>query len=198
MQIAPGLWQTPDYEPQKGRLHALIVGISVYPQLNTGKNIGIQQLAVSALTAFRFFRWLGTKYRHAVGVDVPMRARLLLSPTQAESDLFDGEGLRYQVGDQVGSTASDPNLWNFHKAVQDWFTDAAAVRDNVADSRTVFFFSGHGLEIGPAGHYQAVLFRRRVSVRCREHVGPRRREGPAVPDSRQHNKSLSLQLCEHP
>jgi hypothetical protein len=147
VSIAPDLWQTDDYAPDKAAVHALIVGISSYPNLVGDKSLGMSQLAVSALTAVRFFQWLGTTYCHPDNPNIPIRARLLLSPTPEEQALFATMNVKISVGDQVGCTVRDPTLFAFRKGVQDWFTDAQQVKQNVADSRIVFFFSGHGLEI---------------------------------------------------
>jgi hypothetical protein len=145
----PGLWVNQDWKPGTPGTFAVIIGVSVYPHLKDGAAMDAEagekwiaeaqslgQLNVSALTAFRLFDWLAGKYRH----EAPLaRCWLLLSPTEKEISrlTFGGEAAGY----------ANATLENCRKAIRFWKqimrkTPAAVA----AESRGIFFFSGHGLE----------------------------------------------------
>ena len=90
MALAPhrtelGLWENTNASPDGAGLHALIIGVSRYDHLEDGahprpdgETYGLGQLAVSAMTALRFFGWLRSDYALE---DWPLASvRLLLSP----------------------------------------------------------------------------------------------------------------------
>ena len=137
---SPGLWT--DDAVQGPATHALIIGISSYPHLENGTSpstedkFGLGQLAVSALTAFRFFEWLRDHYVYQ-GAQLST-VRILLAPNDAEIA---------EVPDMTGAFApADFNTCAL--ALQAWKQELAAHRTTDAESsRSVFFFSGHGLEV---------------------------------------------------
>ncbi|MEA2664430.1 MAG: hypothetical protein QOI11_1374 [Candidatus Eremiobacteraeota bacterium] len=151
--LVPGLWQTDDFRPRGAATYAFVVGASRYVNFEppSPESLGMGSLAVSALTAYRFFRWLGTMYRTADEPAPPVQCRLFLSPTDDEQDLFDGGAPeKIVVGDAPGSTARPPTLIGLMQGLQAWFNELVLVTGEQAErSRLVFFYSGHGLEIDP-------------------------------------------------
>ncbi|KRR24087.1 hypothetical protein CQ14_15215 [Bradyrhizobium lablabi] len=146
----PGLWADPDWKPGLPGTFAVIIGVSRYRHLENGdlptdpqgkpwikEARSLDQLHVSALTAFRIFRWLSAQYRH----EAPLaRCWLLLSPTPAEvGHLSLGNGQRISWGDPTLAACSAAIRW--WSATMRGLPAAAA-----AQSRGLFFFSGHGLE----------------------------------------------------
>ena len=115
-------------------LHALIIGVSDYPHLPkngdppTENSFGMEKLSSPALSAYRVFEWLSSR---ATSHPVPLAScRMLLLPSAAE-------------------IATEPGLaafaggWGINEVVTDaaaWRQDASQVRD----SRTFFYFAGHG------------------------------------------------------
>jgi hypothetical protein len=64
----PGLWVNPAWHEGTAGAFALVIGVSSYPEIGRRaaagqETYGLDQLRVSALTAFEFFRWLGERYR---------------------------------------------------------------------------------------------------------------------------------------
>ena len=150
--LVPGLWQTENFQPRCAATYAFVVGASRYPNFEppSPESFGMGSLAVSALTAYRFFRWLGTRYRTGDDPAPAVQCRLFLSPTEDEQDLFDGGSEKIAVGDAAGSTARPPTLIALMTGLQAWFNELTAVKEEQAErSRIVFFYSGHGLEIDP-------------------------------------------------
>jgi hypothetical protein len=89
-----GLWANPDWKPGMPGTFAVIIGVSRYRHLENGEHPtdpqgkpwikearDLDQLHVSALTAFRVFRWLSAHYRHEAPL---VYCWLMLSPTPAE------------------------------------------------------------------------------------------------------------------
>jgi hypothetical protein len=112
--------------------------VSKYDHL-TGddQSYGLGKLFVSALTAYHFFLWLKDEYLHP---DLPLaKVWLLLAPTTAEMQLMAGlptTGFR------------QPTFANCEIAIGEWFESIQALDSTVSEkSRTLFFFSGHGLEV---------------------------------------------------
>jgi hypothetical protein len=132
-----GLWRNPSWIPGTPGVFALVIGVSDYLHLKKDQNsMQMGSLYVSALTAFRFFEWLGSLYRLE---GVPLAScRLLVSPTAAE--------LAYEPRLTVHSRL--PDFDNCSAAIVQWFNEMNLLTPRVAEaSRSVFFFSGHGLEI---------------------------------------------------
>src|SRR5689334_16866867 len=86
----PGLWINPQWHSGRPGTFAIVMGVSVYshlsgaarPEDEAPETYGLGQLAVSALTAFRFFEWLRHRYRNP---SAPIaKCWLLLSPTLEE------------------------------------------------------------------------------------------------------------------
>lgn len=136
----PGLWV--DEDAGGAGVHALVVGVSAYPHLDGGagppaqQTFGLGQLTVSALTAYRVFDWLRSRYRHR---DKGVRTvQLMLSPTAAE--LAAEPAMRGSFG--------DADYDSLETALGEWRQRLASLAPAAAESsRAVFFFSGHGLEV---------------------------------------------------
>jgi hypothetical protein len=146
----PGLWADLDWKPGMPGTFAVIIGVSRYRHLENGdyptdpqgkpwikEARGLDQLHVSALTAFRVFRWLSAQYHH----EAPLaRCWLMLSPTPAEvGHLSLGNGERISWDDPTLAACTAAIRW--WSATMRTLPAAAAAR-----SRGLFFFSGHGLE----------------------------------------------------
>lgn len=120
-------------EPGPG-LHALIIGVSDYPNLIGGaterpESRGLRQLDSAARTAFDIVAWLrrdGTKLGH------PLRTcRLLASPSEAE----------LQTAPELAG-ALPATFDNLLTSALAWRGDAATGRDGAA----LFYFAGHGIQ----------------------------------------------------
>lgn len=136
----PGLWRDPQWQPGMPGLYALVVGISAYPHLEDGAQpapdaFGLGQLGASANTAASLFDWLRQDFvHHALPV---VWCQLLLSPTAAEKALFDGRGLTHYE-------RADNNA--LRNAIQRWTGQVPADAEGARQSRSLFFFSGHGVQ----------------------------------------------------
>ena len=110
-------------------LHALIVGVSQYPSLEGGATPvadpwGMGQLTSTASTAHMIAEWL-----KGALLPVPLATiRLLLSPAASEGHL--------------AGIADPATLDNVIAEADAWRTDASSNRD----SRTFFYFAGHGIQ----------------------------------------------------
>jgi hypothetical protein len=145
-----GLWTNPDLKAADAGVFALIIGVSRYDYLADGakqvketETLGLGQLGVSALTAYRFFEWLRQGY---VLKGWPVaQVRLLLSPLKkgvgkAKEDELAG------CDRDVCSHAVEANFLNCKSAIENWHADLEAIGPKT-DGRSLFFFTGHGLEI---------------------------------------------------
>jgi WD40 repeat protein len=142
----PGLWTDVAAKPGDPGTYGVIIGVSRYDHLADGKGPlarqkfpGLGQLNVSALTAYQFFDWLRGKYRYR---NSPLtRCWLLLAPSDGEKALIDKD---------VVAHAIVPDFASCSRALNDWFTAMKDLSDEHPDaakaSRSVFFFSGHGVE----------------------------------------------------
>jgi hypothetical protein len=143
-----GLWINPDLKPKKAGVYALIIGVSRYDYLAgsaqaAAKTYGLGQLAVSALTAYRFFQWLRDGY-FLSGWPVA-KVRLLLAPREigvcgATEDELAG------CDTQICNNAIEATFLNCKNAIENWYADMEAIAPD-CDGRSLFFFTGHGLEI---------------------------------------------------
>lgn len=133
----PGVWHNPDRQPGTPGVFALVIGVSDYLYLREDQNsMHMGSLYVSALTAFQFFQWLASVYR-LEGVPVAS-CRLLLAPTEAE--------LAFEP--RLAQHSLVPNFENCSEAIVHWFSDMEQLSPGVAEhSRSLFFYSGHGLEV---------------------------------------------------
>lgn len=125
-------------EPRKGKpgLHALIVGVSDYPNLpdedapDASKVLKMRRLSSSALAAYKIYKWLDS---WKANLEVPLTTcRLLLSPSPLE----------LKAEPELAGKADPATLSNFRKAVQQWREDAASSPKNM----TLFYFAGHGVQ----------------------------------------------------
>jgi hypothetical protein len=151
-----GLWINTDCSPNGSGLHALIIGVSRYDHLNDGsapapETYGLGQLTVSALTAYRFFRWLRSGY---VLDGWPVaRVRLLMSPLRngvgkATTDELEG------CDATICTHAPEASFENCKRAIENWYADMEALHPP-ATGRSLFLFSGHGME--RRQNYQVLL-----------------------------------------
>lgn len=144
----PGVWRSPDAVAGGAATYAFIVGISKYDLLDgTPATLGLNSLYVSALTAYRFFRYLAASYEFDGGPMV--EATLLLSPTPEEQRIFDADPA-FPITPQ---SAPRPTLDVLRTQLQTWAARLSTFsQQNPASaqaSRLFFFFSGHGLEMDP-------------------------------------------------
>lgn len=141
----PGLWRDPEWKPgtlgapATPGVYALIIGASAYPHLSGGDKqvpdtFGMGQLFSSASTAAALFEWLRWDFRCK---ELPLVwCQLLLSPNAEEKARLDAEGLRH-----YGPADND----GMRKAIQHWTGNVPAQAPAAQRSRTLFFFSGHGV-----------------------------------------------------
>jgi hypothetical protein len=137
----PGLLVNPDWQPRTPGTFAVIIGASRYPYLADGEDPAPQtyslgQLAVSALTAYEWFRWLTSAYTYT---EAPIaKCWVLLASTAAERS-FEPD---------LADHTTEPTFDNCRKALGYWWkTMRDLPSDLAAKSRALFFFSGHGIEI---------------------------------------------------
>jgi hypothetical protein len=136
----PGLWRDPQWVRGMPGLYAVVIGVSAYPHLAGGDNpaddtLGLGQLLSSASTAAAVFEWLR---RDFLKRELPVVwCQLLLSPTQDELAALQASGLtHYGVPDYLG----------MHQALQTWAGQVPHKAPANEQSRTLFFFSGHGVQ----------------------------------------------------
>ena len=136
----PGLWRDPQWVRGMPGVYAVVIGVSAYPHLAGGDDpaadtLGLGQLFSSAATAAAVFDWLRRDFlRRELAV---VWCQLLLSPTAAERSAFDASGLtHYGVPDYLG----------MHQAMQTWAGQVPHEAPAHQKSRTLFFFSGHGVQ----------------------------------------------------
>ena len=133
----PGLWVNDGWAPGLPGTFAVLIGVSRYGNLDGSQAcFGLGQLFVSAITAFAFFAWLESRY---VRTGSPLaKCWLLLSPTPEEISASTG----------LDAHLAEPTFANCEKAIQEWKVEMSRLpAAAAAQSRSVFFFSGHGLEI---------------------------------------------------
>ncbi|MBL8334968.1 MAG: caspase family protein, partial [Rubrivivax sp.] len=136
-----GLWRAADWKRGMPGLYALVTGVSAYPWLRGGRLHdpavdcgGMEQLVSSAATAAALFDWLTSRYR-CDGLPLVWCA-LLLSPTDAERAQLQQQGLTHY---------GDPSYANLCEAIAQWTGQLPDRPDAAALSRSLFFFSGHGV-----------------------------------------------------
>ncbi len=143
----PGLWVNPEWQPGSPGTFAVIIGVSQYDHLPGGMGAtaqdtyGLGQLYVSALTAYRFFRWLTEKYQYqkpqSRGCSLA-KCWLLLSPNSAEQG----------IEPRLNQNLLRPTFNNCRTAIRQFRNEMRRLaRTEAEGSRSFFFFSGHGLEI---------------------------------------------------
>jgi Caspase domain len=133
----PGLWVNRDWVPGTPGTFAVVIGISDYTALDGGlESLALGKLPVCALSAFRFFEWLEAEY-YVEGCPLAM-CWLLLAPTDEE----------LKLGPRMANQALSPDFFACDNAVQAWFAEMKQLPEPAAkESRSIFFFSGHGLEV---------------------------------------------------
>lgn len=151
-----GLWVNADGPSDGSGVHALIIGISRYDHLLDGSDPapeahGLGQLSASALTAYRFFMWLRSAY-FLDGWPVT-RARLLMSPLRAGVGTASRDELE-NCDAAVCGHAPEATYANCKGALESWYADMESLKAS-AKGRSLFMFSGHGIERRPS--YQVLL-----------------------------------------
>ncbi|MBO0950128.1 caspase family protein [Fibrella forsythiae] len=147
----PGLWINPDWTPGTPGTFALLIGVSTYDHLTGGagkkteNSYGLGQLAVSAWTAYALFNWLRTSYQY--GPAPLAHCWLLMAPTADEATKI-AQAVTSGNGPDVLAHNLLPSFANQEIAISFW-NDAMSrlPKGAAAASRSLFFFSGHGLEI---------------------------------------------------
>jgi hypothetical protein len=136
----PGLWRDTQWQAGMPGLYALLAGVSAYPHLEGGSApapdaFGLGQLGASANTAASLFDWLRADFRRD-GLPL-VWCQLLLAPTAEEKAGFDQRGLvHYAPADHA----------TLVKAIQRWTGQLPSAPAAARQSRTLFFFSGHGVQ----------------------------------------------------
>jgi hypothetical protein len=142
-----GLWREPGWTLGQPGVYALVVGVSVYPCLEGGatpaaQTYGLGQLLSSASTAAAVFEWLRTDYRRD---QLPVVwCYLLLAPTAEERAQLDAAGLTHYA---------HPDYETLRRAIKAWVGAVPGQPPAAQRSRTLFFFSGHGMQV----HRRALL-----------------------------------------
>ncbi|MGZ4757420.1 MAG: caspase family protein [Acidimicrobiales bacterium] len=139
---SPARFRNPNWTPGTAGTFAVAIGVSSYPHLRDGtgppadENFGLSQLHNSALTAHDVFDWLASDY-HA---DVPLaECWFLASPVPSE----------IRVEPDL-ARAAEATFQNCCEAIRQWYAAMKALAPEAADaSRSLFFFSGHGIEMLP-------------------------------------------------
>jgi hypothetical protein len=133
----PGVWVNESWRPGTPGTFAVVIGVSAYRCLDgSQQKFGLGSLSVSALTAMQFLEWLETDYRRAGS---PLaKCWVLLAPTEAEVAL----------NSRLSQHQVEPTFDNCGSAIREWFLEMQQLPKAAAsNSRSVFFFSGHGLEV---------------------------------------------------
>ncbi len=133
-------WRNPAWKDGPGTF-AVVLGVSAYAHVQEGsgarasKTYGLRQLPGSVLTAFKFFEWLETAYRSSTA---PLaRCYLALSPSEDERRTLPRIA---RVPEATFNNCSDAlTLWRRTMEQLD--------AGHAAQSRCLFFFSGHGFEV---------------------------------------------------
>lgn len=119
-------------------VHIFISGVSLYKHLPGGEShslavadYGMKQLSSTALSAFKFYRWITDE---TVSLRLPIATcRVVLSPSNGEKDILP----------ELAAANFDPcDRAHFAKEVRAWRDDAASHKDSIA----IFYFAGHGIQ----------------------------------------------------
>jgi hypothetical protein len=134
----PGLWRDPQWQPGMPGVYALVVGASAYPHLRGGSQpapdtFDMEQLVSSARTAAALFDWLRHDFLHQ---DLKVVwCQLLLAPTASEKAALGAAAQHHAPADNE----------SLRKAIQRWTGNVPQAAPAARQSRTLFFFSGHGV-----------------------------------------------------
>lgn len=131
------LWEDRRGEGGPG-LHALVIGVSYYP--NT-RRLKFEQLSGMAMSAARFARWLRDTYNNRA---FPLRTiRVLLSPTDEEAA---------RIRDDLGAEAPEATTSHVNAVLGGWRDDF----DEHAENLTVLYAAGHGCYTPSDGGFVAL------------------------------------------
>jgi hypothetical protein len=122
-----------DFEGRRKRrgTHALIIGVSAYPNLPEKNRWELKPLQCAAISAFTFAEWLADGYNSGLGAPL-LSLRILLSPSEAEVGVLTQE----RLSGIESATGGLPT-----KAARAWLNDCLAFPGNVA----VLYVAGHGV-----------------------------------------------------
>src|SRR4051812_34143285 len=122
-----GHWINTDWSAGHPGAFALIVGVSRYPFLTGRDTYGLDQLCVSALTAWRVFEWLRDDYLHR---NCPVaHCWLLLSPTEDE----------LEIAPAIRAAAGPAGFNDIKGAIKEWAQAMKDQGEGAAVSRGFFF-----------------------------------------------------------
>lgn len=133
----PGLCVNNTWRAGTPGTFAIVIGVSAYRYLDRSQEtFGLGSLAASALTALHFLEWLESDYLRT-GSPVA-KCWVLLAPSQEE----------IAVRPKLSQQQLEPTFLNCSKAIQEWSLEMEQLpKDAASASRSVLFFSGHGLEV---------------------------------------------------
>ena len=141
----PALWVNDQWEQGSPGTFAVVIGVSRYRHLDfSARSFGLGSLYCSALTAHYVFQWLREQYRGPdLAPDQPRplaKVGYLVAPTQAEID----------IEPALGDAPVEPTRQACEEAIA-WWDEAlrSLSAENARRSSSVFFFSGHGIEVHP-------------------------------------------------
>jgi hypothetical protein len=118
-----------------GGLHALVIGVSSYPN---AERYGLKSVAGPAVAAARFAQWLRSSYQNP---HVRLKSlRVLLSPTEAEAAA---------TADAVGPTDGRGNSTDVINAVASWADDCNKAASDIG----LLYFAGHGTSMVVGGGF---------------------------------------------
>lgn len=141
----PGLFVNDQWRLGTPGTYAIVIGVSRYDHLDgSAESYGLDQLHVSALTAYHVFDWLANTYRYD---DAPLaQCWFLAAPSPGEREFVGGRGNAARA--RAFAHAAAATMDEATNAILSWFGTMDALPDDVARrSRSFFFFSGHGLEM---------------------------------------------------
>lgn len=136
-----GLWVNDAWTPRTAGTFAVVVGVSDYEHLDAAaqRDYDLAPLYTSALTALRFVTWLEKKHRNR-GHPLAM-CWTLMAPTRRES-AYESSIDAYADPPPTFGALNDA-IFAWHRAMADLPRTAAR------ESCSIFFFSGHGVEVTP-------------------------------------------------
>lgn len=144
------LWVNSEWKPGLAGTFAVVIGVSRYEHLRGGSKpakdtLGLEQLYVSALTAYNFFLWLRSAYQYP---NRPLaKCWLLLSPSKEELAFA---AKKDPFFDSILKNAREPTFVACQRAIRAWHTEMDSDHLSKAEaekSGAIFFFTGHGFEV---------------------------------------------------
>lgn len=133
------------YSDRMPGTYALLIGVSRYKYLNSDKrDVEFEKLKSCALTAYAFYQWLSDEYFYKESKLV--KCWLLLSPSDRE----------YEIAPELHELGAPEATYSACKrALKQFKAELSKLREDDPQSRSVFLFSGHGIE--QTGKHQMLL-----------------------------------------